>query len=218
MTIAVAIIIYGFWRALFRCGCSRSARLPEHLRELGVIAMLAVGILWSGPIWKMPAFTALPMAMAGICRKIFPSASSIACGASRAFHALISSGTTPRCWAREPHALPVGDGSMLLESFVAIMAMVASCALKPGVYFAVNSPPHCRSGRRQPLPHNSAGAFRFRPRDGGVAITSGVDAFNRTGGAPSLASAWPISRAERAAPGFSASGITSPSCSRRCLS
>ena len=74
--------------------------------------------------------------------KIFPFCFiTIACGAVSGFHSLISSGTTPKMILREGHARFIGYGSMLLESFVGVMAMVAACAMTPGVYFAINSPP-----------------------------------------------------------------------------
>ncbi len=74
--------------------------------------------------------------------KIFPFCFiTIACGAISGFHSLISSGTTPKMILRESHARFIGYGAMLLESFVGVMAMVAACAMPPGVYFAINSPP-----------------------------------------------------------------------------
>src|SRR5260370_16468647 len=73
--------------------------------------------------------------------KIFPFCFiTIACGAISGFHSLISSGTTPKMILRESHARFIGYGAMLLESFVGVMAMVAACAMPPGVYFAINSP------------------------------------------------------------------------------
>jgi carbon starvation protein len=74
--------------------------------------------------------------------KVFPFCFiTIACGAISGFHALVSSGTTPKMILRESHARLIGYGAMLLESFVGVMAMVAACAMTPGVYFAINSPP-----------------------------------------------------------------------------
>src|SRR5438445_6611381 len=123
--------------------------------------------------------------------KIFPFCFiTIACGAVSGFHALIASGTTPKMLMREGHARLVGYGSMLMESFVGVMAMVAACALAPGVYFAINSPA-AAVGRTAAQAAATIGGWGYPLAAGTLnplaQRVGGNTLLNRTGGAPSLA-------------------------------
>ncbi len=111
--------------------------------KIGTIAALAVGIVILAPELKMPALTQFTDGTGPVWKgALFPFLFiTIACGAVSGFHALISSGTTPKLLANESHARYIGYGGMLMESMVAIMAMVAASIIEPGVYFAMNSPP-----------------------------------------------------------------------------
>jgi carbon starvation protein len=123
--------------------------------------------------------------------KLFPFAFiTIACGAISGFHALVASGTTPKMLTRESDARYIGYGGMLMESFVAVMAMCAAAVLDPGVYFAINTPLATLGGSVETAAETIRGwGFQVTPEQmTGLAATVGERTLlARTGGAPSLA-------------------------------
>jgi len=141
--LAIAVILYGFAASALPVWLLLAPR--DYLSafiKIGVVWALAGGILLVRPAMQMPPLTRFVDGTGPVfAGTIFPFCFiTIACGAVSGFHSLISSGTTPKMITREGHARLVGYGSMLMESFVGVMAMVAACALQPGVYFAMNSP------------------------------------------------------------------------------
>lgn len=110
--------------------------------KIGVIAMLAVGIFVAAPMLKMPATTPFVNGSGPVVTgSVWPFVCIvIMCGALSGFHALVSSGTTPKMINRESDIRPIGYGGMLLEGFVSITALIAACALEPGEYFKINIP------------------------------------------------------------------------------
>ena len=193
LALAFAIIIYGFAASSLPVWLLLAPR--DYLAtfiKLGVIFMLAIGILFVRPELQMPAISRFADGTGPVLAgKIFPFCFiTIACGAISGFHSLISSGTTPKMIARETDALQIGYGAMLLESFVAVMAMIAACALDPGVYFAVNAPAGIVGKTAEAAAATIAGwGFPVSaPQMMDMAKQVGERTlFNRTGGAPSLA-------------------------------
>jgi carbon starvation protein len=110
--------------------------------KIGTIVALAIGIVLVAPHMQMPAVTRFVDGTGPVWSgNLFPFLFiTIACGAVSGFHALISSGTTPKMIENETHARFIGYGAMLMESFVAIMALVAASTIDPGIYFAMNAP------------------------------------------------------------------------------
>jgi len=191
--LAILIIIYGFAASALPVWLLLAPR--DYLStfvKLGTIALLALGIVALHPTLHMPPLTRFIDGSGPVfAGNVFPFAFiTIACGAISGFHALISSGTTPKLIRRETQARMVGYGAMMAESMVAIMAMIAACVLQPGIYFAINSP----AGIVGQAPEAAAATIS----NWGFPITATEmhalaqavgeqSLYNRTGGAPAFA-------------------------------
>jgi len=193
VTLAFAIIAYGFAASALPVWLLLAPRdyLSAFIKA-GAIFSLAAGILLVRPQVLMPPLTRFVDGTGPVfAGKIFPFCFiTIACGAISGFHSLISSGTTPKMILRESHARFIGYGAMLLESFVGVMAMVAACAMSPGVYFAINSPASIVGATPEAAAATISG-WGY-PLSGGtmtvLAHAVGEQTLlNRAGGAPSLA-------------------------------
>jgi carbon starvation protein len=193
LTLAWWVIAYGFAAAIMPVWLLLAPRdYLSTFMKLGTILLLTVAIFTLHPQIKMPAMTQFIDGSGPIFGgTLFPFVFiTIACGAISGFHALISSGTTPKLLSNERDIRMIGYGGMLLESFVAIMALIAATVLDPGVFFAINSP----AG----VVGKEAADAVFMISSWGFPVTvdqmktlasdmGETSLFARTGGAPSLA-------------------------------
>jgi len=193
VTLAFCLIAYGFAASALPVWLLLAPRdyLSAFIKA-GAIFSLAAGILLVRPQVLMPPLTRFVDGSGPVfAGKIFPFCFiTIACGAISGFHSLISSGTTPKMIQREGHARFIGYGAMLLESFVGVMAMVAACAMSPGVYFAINSPSSIVGATPEAAAQtiSSWGYPLTAATMTGLARSVGEQTLlNRAGGAPSLA-------------------------------
>src|SRR5579884_151146 len=192
-SLAGFVIVYGWLAAILPVWLLLAPRdyLSTFLK-LGTVFALAIAILLLHPQIKMPAITQFVDGTGPLFTgKVFPFVFiTIACGAVSGFHALVSSGTTPKLVANERDVRLIGYGSMALESFVAIMAMIAATLLDPGVYFAINVGAGIVGATPDAAVHTITGwGFPVTTEQmAKLAHDMGESTlFARTGGAPSLA-------------------------------
>ena len=195
--LAWAIIIYGFIAAVLPVWMLLAPRdYLSTFMKVGVIAMLAISIVIVRPVINVPAMTVYATNGAGpvFSGKLFPFLFvTIACGALSGFHATISSGTTPKLIEKESQARLIGYGGMLMESFVAIMALVAALSVDRGIYFAMNSPAGATGNTvKSAIAYvNSLGLSGVHANANTLTTTAKLvgetSIVSRTGGAPTLA-------------------------------
>ncbi len=208
-SLAWAVMVYGFVASVLPVWLLLAPRdYLSAFMKIGTIAFLGIAILFVLPPLKMPAVTQFIDGTGPVfAGKLFPFAFiTIACGAVSGFHALVSSGTTPKLIRCEPDARVVGYGSMLAESMVGVMAMIAAATLDPGVYFAMNVGAGTLGRDAVAASQTIAGwGFMVSPEHlNDLAKQMGESSLlSRTGGAPSLA----VGMASILGGAFSGSGL-----------
>jgi carbon starvation protein len=192
--LTLGLVIYGFVASILPVWMLLTPRdYLSTFMKVGVIVLLAVGLLFAAPVLQNEAVTDFATEGTGpvFAGKLFPFVFiTIACGALSGFHALIASGTTPKMVAKESHVRMIGYGGMLMESFVAISALIAASVIDPGLYYAINAPAGLTGGE----PGAAAEfirtlGFTITPEQLTAAAQSVEEEtlISRTGGAPTLA-------------------------------
>ena len=188
------LIVYGFVASVLPVWLLLAPRdYLSTFMKIGTIALLAIGIAITLPPLQMPKFTEFAFNGQGpvFAGALFPFVFiTIACGALSGFHSLVASGTTPKLIQKESQVRMIGYGAMLIESFVAVMAIIAATALDPGVYFAMNANPALLGDTAQSAAQAVSG-FGFSVSPETLTTTAqnvGEESIiGRTGGAPTLA-------------------------------
>ncbi|GAB2884692.1 carbon starvation CstA family protein [Streptomyces deserti] len=193
-TLVLCLVGYGFVASVLPVWMLLAPRdYLSTFMKIGTIALLAVGVVVAAPVLRADAVSDFASSGAGpvFAGSLFPFLFiTIACGALSGFHALVASGTTPKLIRKESQVRMIGYGAMLMESFVAIMALIAAATLEPGLYYAMNAPAGLLGTTAESASHAVANlGFTITPDQ----LTQAAKAVEeqtliaRTGGAPTLA-------------------------------
>ncbi|RBY95312.1 carbon starvation protein A [Blastococcus sp. TF02-8] len=192
--LVLALVIYGFVASVLPVWMLLTPRdYLSTFMKVGVIVLLAVGLVLARPVLQADAVTGFAREGTGpvFAGSLFPFVFiTIACGALSGFHALISSGTTPKMVAKESQVRLIGYGGMLMESFVAISALIAAVVIDQGLYFAMNSPAGATGGTVESAATFVQGLGFSTSAQDLAAFSAAVQEpslISRTGGAPTLA-------------------------------
>ncbi|WP_329349462.1 carbon starvation protein A [Streptomyces sp. NBC_01261] len=193
-TLVIWLVGYGFVASVLPVWTLLAPRdYLSTFMKIGTIGLLAIGVVVALPALKMPAVTDFAKHGNGpvFAGSLFPFVFiTIACGALSGFHSLISSGTTPKMIQKETQIRMIGYGAMLMESSVAVMALVAASIIDPGLYFAMNAPAGAIGTTVQNASQVvSSWGYHVSPADLAQAAKNVDEAslLSRTGGAPTLA-------------------------------
>ncbi|RFU84835.1 carbon starvation protein A [Streptomyces triticagri] len=193
-TLVIWMVIYGFVASVLPVWMLLAPRdYLSTFMKVGTIVLLAVGVVIALPTLQMEGVTKFAFEETGpvFAGSLFPFVFiTIACGALSGFHALVSSGTTPKMIQKETQVRMIGYGAMLTESFVAIMALICACIIDPGLYFAMNAPAGVIGTTVESASQAVAGlGFSISPNDLAQAAKDVEEAslLSRTGGAPTFA-------------------------------